>query len=130
MRLDNDLIRDTLICIQQKTQTVVNSSCCRIDWNLIYKDKHLNSKYGVDEIKYCILKLSEAKFININKIKTQQGIFFVHIFNITEIGILVIKSVINDDIWNEIKQKLNIYSYSFQVLVQLVDEYASMYHLK
>lgn len=60
MKLTNDLIRDTLLCIETKLESFTDDSGrfnykSKVHWKNIYEDDFLNSKYLIDDIKYCII---------------------------------------------------------------------------
>ena len=111
MKLTNDLIRDTLLCIGTKIDNFTDDSGrynCKpqLHWKHIYEDEYLNSKYLINDIKYCILKLSEASFIVITIPGRKDRISMLDIDSMTYEGHMFLNSIRDDDIWNIIKTKL------------------------
>lgn len=111
MKLTNDLIRDTLLCIELKCESYTDNSGKfnynpRMHWKYIYEDEYLGSKYLIDDIKYCIIKLGEAGIITTVIPGRKDVISYLDIDSITWEGHLFLDSIRDEDVWNKIKTKL------------------------
>lgn len=111
MKITNDLIRDTLLCIESKLESYTDNSgkfnyIPQMHWKYIYEDEYLNSKYDIDDIKYCILKFGDAGLINIRIPGRKDKISYLDIDGITWEGHIFLDSIRDDDIWNAVKTKI------------------------
>lgn len=127
MDLTIDIIRDVLICIKSHCEYYTNTkgSFCAspIGWRIIYEDDVLNSKYDIDDIKYCILKLNEGGLIKVSIGGTPNRIHYLDIDDITWEGHEFLKNIEDDSFWHSFKKKLGESTkFSVGVLVKLVAE--------
>lgn len=108
--LDNDIIRDTLLCIEKACEPHTDDNGrfiakAKLHWEAIYEDEYLCSKYLIDDIKYCIIKLKEATMIEATICGRPDKISFLDIDDITWSGHEFLNSIRDDAVWNQIKSK-------------------------
>lgn len=133
MKLTNDLIRDTLLCIEEKCESYTDASNrfnykSRIHWKYIYEDEKLNCLYDIDDIKYCILKLKEANFVDAFLPGRPDKISSVNINGLTYEGHMFLNSIKDDDLWNSIKSKIgDVAKVPISVVSKVVVEVGSLY---
>lgn len=133
MKLTNDLIRDTLLCIETKLESFTDDANrfnfkSKIHWKNIYEDDFLNSKYLIDDIKYCIIQLGEANLIEIVIYGRKDKISFLDIDNITWDGHMFLNSIRDESLWSEIKSKIgNTAKVSISVISKVVAELGATY---
>lgn len=133
MKLTNDLIRDTLLCIETKLESFTDDSGrfnykSKVHWKNIYEDDFLNSKYLIDDIKYCIIQLGEANLISTVIYGRKDKISFLDIDNITWDGHMFLESIRDEDLWSEIKSKIgNTAKVSISILSKVVTELGITY---
>lgn len=100
-----------MICIESKLESFTDDSgrfnnCPRLFWKNIYEDSYLTSKYLIDDIKYCIIKLSEADLITVTIPGRKDKISMLDIDSITWDGHMFLDSIRDDGLWSEIKSKI------------------------
>lgn len=133
MKLTNDIIRDVLLCIEKQCESYTDGNTHRfvsnrIHWKCIYDDEYLNSKYDIDDIKYCIMKLGEAELIDTYSPKAGNSVSYVDITSMTWQGHEFLNTIRDDDLWNSAKKKLgDMTKMSFSILTTLLSEYAIAY---
>lgn len=133
MKLTNDLIRDTLLCIEEKCESYTDDSNrfnykSQMHWKYVYEDEILDSKYDIDEIKYCIVQLKKAGFIDAVIPGRQDKISYVDIDSITYEGHMFLESIRDDDLWNEIKNRLgSATKASISIISKIIIELGSTY---
>lgn len=133
MQLTNDLIRDTMICIESKLESFTDDSgrfnnCPRLFWKNIYEDDRLTSKYLIDDIKYCIIKLAEANLISISIIGRKDKISMLDIDSITWEGHMFLDSIRDEGLWSEIKSKIgNTAKVSISIISKVATEIGITY---
>lgn len=128
MQLTNDLIRDTMICIESKLESFTDefgrfNNCPRLFWKNIYEDSYLTSKYLIDDIKYCIIKLSEADLITVTITGRKDKISMLDIDSVTWDGHMFLDSIRDDGLWSEIKSKIgNTAKVSISIISKVATE--------
>lgn len=133
MKLTNDLIRDTLLCIERKLESFTDDTNrfnykSQIHWKNIYEDDFLNSKYLIDDIKYCIIQLGDANLIEIVIYGRKDKISFLDIDSITWDGHMFLDSIRDESLWSEIKSKIgNTAKVSISVISKVVAELGVTY---
>lgn len=133
MKLTNDLIRDTLLCIEMKLESFTDDSGrfnykSQVHWKNIYEDDFLNSKYLIDDIKYCIIQLGEANLISTVIYGRKDKISFLDIDSITWNGHMFLDSIRDESLWSEIKSKIgNTAKVSISVISKVVTELGVLY---
>lgn len=133
MNLTNDLIRDTLLCIETKIDNFTDDSgrfnCSpQLSWKKIYEDEYLDSIYLIDGIKYCILKLREAGYINTTIYGRKDKISMLDIDCITYEGHMFLNSIKDVAIWNKIKERLgNAGKVSISIISKVATELGTSY---
>ena len=133
MKLTNDLIRDTLLCIETKLESFTDDTNrfnykSKIHWKNIYEDDFLNSKYLIDDIKYCIVQLGKANLIEIVIYGRKDKISFLDIDNITWDGHMFLESIRDEGLWSEIKSKIgNTAKVSISIISKVVTELGVTY---
>lgn len=108
--LDNDIIRDTLLCIEKVCEPFTDDgnrfvAKAKVHWKSVYEDGYLCSKYLIDDIKYCIIKLKEAGMIDAVIYGRTDKISFIDIDDITWSGHEFLNNIRDDGVWNQIKSK-------------------------
>lgn len=133
MELSNDLIRDTLICMESKLTYFTDNSgrfnnSSLLSWKNIYEDELLDSKYHIDDIKYCIIKLSEANLISVFIPGRKDKISVLYINSITYDGHMFLNSIKDEGLWSEIKSRLgNSAKVSISIISKVITEVGSSY---
>lgn len=133
MKLTNDLIRDTLLCIETKLESFTDETNrfnykSKIHWKNMYEDDFLNSKYLIDDIKYCIIQLGEANLIEIVIYGRKDKISFLDIDNITWEGHMFLESIKDESLWSEIKSKIgNTAKVSISIISKVITELGVTY---
>lgn len=124
MKLTSNLIRDTLICIEDKLN--IDSDLLSLDissvfWKDIFEDRSLCSKYDIDDIKYCIYKLYEEDFITA-EVRTGGGkIHFIDIYDITWKGYDLLNNIKDDSVWEYVSKTVK---YSSKMSISVLSELA------
>lgn len=132
MDLTMDIIRDVLICIKNNCEFCTDEKghfrAATVNWKVIYENEMLDSKYDIDDIKYCILKLNEGGLIRISKAGTNNRVFMLDINDVTWEGHEFLKNVEDDSFWNMFKSKMGEgVKFSVSVLAKLSAEAAFEY---
>ena len=129
--LDNDIIRDTLLCIEKVCEPFTDDSNifvakAKVHWKSIYEDDYLCSKYLIDDIKYCIIKLKEAGMIDAVIYGRTDKISFMDIDDITWLGHEFLNNIRDDGVWNQIKNKAGtLAKVSLSVVADIAKEIAA-----
>ena len=117
-----------MICIELKLESFTDDSerfnnCPRLFWKNIYEDSYLTSKYLTDDIKYCIIKLSEAGLITVTIPGRKDKISMLDIDSITWDGHMFLDSIRDDGLWSEIKSKIgNTAKVSISIISKVATE--------
>ena len=117
-----------MICIESKLESFTDDSgrfnkCHRLFWKNIYEDSYLTSKYLIDDIKYCIIKLSEADLITVTIPGRKDKISMLDIDSITWEGHMFLDSIRDDGLWSEIKSKIgNTAKVSISIISKVATE--------
>lgn len=127
MTLTNDIIRDTLLCIEKlhinSTEADGRFHRKEISWNIVFENNDLNALYDIDDIKYCILMLGDAGLIKITPMGRKDKPSMVDIDGLTWEGHQLLNSIRDDDIWAATKAKLGNFSkMSISVIAKLATE--------
>ncbi len=126
MKLTSDLIRDTLMCIEQNLsiESELNSlHISSIHWAKIFNDEYLCKKHDIDYIKYCIYKLEEEKFIDGGVTFGGGKILSIDIDDITWEGHELLNNIKDPSLWEIIKKKLGgVSKFSVSVLSTIAKE--------
>lgn len=136
MKLTNDLIRDVLLCIERECESFTNEDNERfctedVHWVHIFEDEFLDSKYDIDDIKYCIVKLSEHGLIQCAISRAGGDISHILIDNLTWEGHELLNTIRDDEIWNGIKKKIGDMSkVSLKILCEVSLAYGTEWLLK
>lgn len=110
MKLDHDLIRDVLLFVESHcisntdtdgTETFVNNP---IYWRTVFEDERLDCRYDIDDIKYCLVVLYEAGFIEAKVWHVRGGYHDMLIRDLTWQGRTFIENITSDTVWNRTKQ--------------------------
>lgn len=136
MTLDNDIIRDVLLCIERKCECYTNEANrfvyqLQMHWKIVYEDEYLCSLYLMDDIKYCIVKLYEAGLINGNIPGPKSKIIYLDIDGISWEGHEFLKNIRDDNVWKNVKSKIgNLTKISLSVLSEIAVGCATEYYKK
>lgn len=129
--LDNDIIRDTLICIEKLCEPHTDENDrfvakANLQWKTIYEDDYLCSKYLIDDIKYCIIKLKEAKMVNARIPGRTDKISIVIVNGLTWYGHEFLNNIRDYDSWTQIKNKAGtLAKSSITVIAEIAKEFAA-----
>ena len=132
MLLSNDLIRDTLKCVNEKCEAYTDErgrfGQPPHNWRAVYENQELNSKYIIDDVKYCLVQLYEAGLIYATIPSTSSGIKLMEISGLTWEGHELLKNISNDSVWDNVKKKLgSAAGLSMKVVASVATEAATAY---
>ena len=134
MTLDNDIIRDVLLCVERECECYTDESNrfvyqAQMHWKIIYEDKYLCSKYLIDELKYCVIKLLEAGLI-VGRIPGPKNIIlYLYIDGLSWEGHKLLNDIKDDNIWDKIKSKIgSVAKISLPALSELAVACATEYY--
>lgn len=106
MKLTNDLIRDTLLCIEEKCESYTDDS----------------NRFNFRS------QMKKAGFIDAVIPGRQDKISYLDIDSITYEGHMFLESIRDDDLWNEIKNRLgSATKVSISIISKIIIELGSAY---
>lgn len=108
MRLNPDCVRDVLIYLEDHLIMFDDEyRICRndIEWRELVEDEDLNNQYLIDDIRYAVIQLAEAGFINGKPCAGGQnrGITGFNILDITWAGHELLANLRGEELWTATK---------------------------
>lgn len=110
MNLTSDLIRDVLLCVKNHLRVDPDDTGLYIEpvfWKDVFLDDSLCRKYDIDDIKYCLYKLSQEQFIEASITYGGNYPQSIEIQDISFKGHELLNTIKDDTIWNYLKSKLH-----------------------
>lgn len=103
MRLDRECVRDLLLAIESETfgNDITKHSITNIEQL---------KRYGINELTYTMLKLEEAKYINVDVQYAGDDVYNFHISSLTWNGHLFLDNIRDEGVWKSTKKVASKFS--------------------